>query len=158
MRDAEIFPLRGEAHHPWQLYAGVVLLDEHGRLPLLRESDGCLALPRQTLLTSENFVSAIHQLVLETANVIPTLTGYLGSVTSRYIRYDSSTIERTILYFEARFRSAYRGRYTDLPAFTPYDELTWVSLGEAFELLAQEPHGEETIIERAGVAHRVFAA
>lgn len=155
MRDTEIFPLRGEAHHPWHLYAGVVLLGEHGRLPLLRDSEGAFVLPRQTILSNENFIGAVHQLVLETVNVVPQLTGYLGSVTTLYTRYDGSTIEKTILYFEARFNSAYHGRFAEPPED---GEVAWVSLGEAFDLLAQEPHGEEAIIERAGISHRVFAA
>lgn len=155
MKDTEIFPLRGEAHHPWHLYAGVVLLGENGKLPLMRDSGGAFILPRQTLLSNENFVSAVHQLVLETANVVPQLTGYLGSVTTLYTRYDGSAIEKTVLYFEARFASAYHGRFIEPPEDD--GELAWVTLGEAFDLLAQEPHGEEAIIERAGIAHRVFA-
>lgn len=155
MRDSEIFPLRGEAHHPWHLYAGAVLLREDGRLPLLYDSDGGFVLPRKTMLTNENFIHAMHQLVLETVNVMPQLTGYLGSVTTLYTRYDGSTIEKTVLYFEARFESPYHGSFAPAP---DDDEHTWVMLGEAFDLLAQEPHGEEVVIERAGVTHRVFAA
>jgi len=158
MRDTEIFPLRGEAHHPWHLHAGVVLVGENGRIPLVRDSEGSYQLPRATLATDENFISCIHRLVLDTVRVVPTLSGYLGSVTTLYRRYDGSTIEKTALYFEASFRSPYHGRFSAPGLYD--DGLTWVTLGEAYDLLSLEPHGEETIIERVGaeVAHALFAA
>lgn len=148
MRDTEIFSLRGEAHHPWHLYAGVVLLNEEGRVPIVRDSEGVYELPKDTLTSNENLIVAVHRIILEQIRVVPYITEYLGSRVTEYKRYDGSGIEKTVLYFDARCTSPMGG----LPSSR--EGMVWVTLDEAYEILHKERSGEETIIDhvRAGRA------
>ncbi len=142
MRDSEIFSLRGEAHHPWHLYAGVVLLNEEGKLPLILDTENAYTFPRATMSTDESFVRVTHRLILEQIGVVPTIGEYLGSITTLYTRYDGTSIEKTVLYFDAHFMSTYGGNKNR------GEERIWVTLNEAYDLLLKEAHGEEAIIDR----------
>jgi hypothetical protein len=145
MRDTEIFSLRGEAHHPWHLYAGVVLLNEEGKLPLVLDTEGVYGLPKDTLASDENVIAAAHRIILAQVQVVPQVSGYLGSVTTRYVRYDDSSIEKTVLYFEARFTTPFGGLKDK------GKELIWLTLDDAYDLLAKEHNGEEALIDRIRV-------
>ncbi|MDB5189237.1 MAG: hypothetical protein JWL82_194 [Parcubacteria group bacterium] len=146
MRDSEIFALRGEAHHPWHLYAGVVLIDTEGKVALVKDPDGSYTLPRETMSTDEHFVMATHRLVLEQVQVVPHLIHYLGTLTRPYKRYDGAVTEKTVVYFQANFESAYHGRFGSDD--TANGSRLWLAPEEARKMLADQPNGEEVIIDR----------
>jgi len=142
MRPTEIFPLRGEAHHPWHLYIAVVLCNADGKIAIVKDPDGSYLLPRETVSSDDSLVPAIHRLVLEQVGVVPHVRWYLGALTVPFTRYDGAQTEKTVLYFEALAESRYANAESDS------DTKRWLSPEDAKALLLEQPHGEGEILDR----------
>ena len=134
MRESEVFHLRGEAHHPWHLYVGVVLSDKEGKIAIVRDPDGTLVLPRETVASDDNLVRLIHKLILDQVGVVPEVRVYLGS---------------HIIPFGAQFESPYHEQFQSMPIARA--GVTWLSLGEAKTRLAEQPWGEEEVLDRLAI-------
>ncbi len=146
MKDSEIFHLRGEAHHPWHLYVGVLLSDKDGRVAIATDSDGTRIFPRETITTDEELLRTVHRLILEQIGVRPEVRMYLGSHTTAFDRYDGTVTEKTILYFVACFDETF---YEKFSSTLPEKEgVEWYAPVEAAALLAKQPWGEDALIAR----------
>lgn len=146
MRESEVFHLRGEAHHPWHLYVGVVLSDKEGKIAIVEDPDGTLVLPRETVDSDDSLVRLIHKLILDQVGVVPEVRMYFGSKTIPFDRYDGTTTQKTVLYFSAQFESPYHEQFESMPVTRA--GVIWLSLQEAHSRLAEQPWGEEEILDR----------
>jgi hypothetical protein len=145
MRDTELFTLRGEAHHPWHLYAGVVLHDKEGKIAIVEDSNGTGILPRDTVATDDTLARLVHKIILGHVGVVPEVKLYLGLHTMPFDRYDGTKIEKTVLYFLASFEDPYHDQFAEE---TQRKGVAWLPFAEAHAFLASQPWGEEKMLER----------
>lgn len=146
MQESEIFHLRAEAHHPWHLYAAVVLCDKGGRIAIVKDEDGSFRLPRETVASDDSLVRLVHRLILAQVGVVPEVKRYLGALVLPFDRFDGTKTEKTALYFEATFERPQHSQFTE--DTNKDDALQWLPLVEAKKLLAAQPGNEATVLDR----------
>lgn len=137
--------LRGDSDNPFHLSVGQVLVNDEGKIALLKKSGGDYTLPRETIYLNESLNDCLIRGAREELGKVVEVIKFIGSQVTFFNREDGTQVEKTTLYFQTRVVGE-----TDLKQENDEigDELVWVDLKLAVEKLKKSENVESDIINR----------
>lgn len=142
------FQLRGDVKNPYHCSVGAVVLNKQGQVLLIKKSDGILTLLRETLYSNESLTDCIKRGLKEEAGIEVIVSKFIGSLINYFDRVNGTRIEKTTLYFVARLQ---KDNFTKDPENDEIlDQVLWISIDQAIDLLSKQDNEESMILSRLG--------
>lgn len=138
------FELRGTKNNPFHFSVGAVVFRENA-IALIHKNKEQYTLPTETVYLHETLENALKRGLQEELGVTVVIDSFIGSILSTF-NHEGTVIEKTAVYFIARYISDGKKSLADDEL---EDDVIWVSLGEAYDLLQKNnKRGELSIIKR----------
>lgn len=141
---------RSTQEWPYHISAGGVVLNNKNEVLLLKRhlepggDPGGYHLPKGTLEAEETLEHCALREIQEESGWLTELVGYLGAINRSFVhKLDGQHIDKTTHYFLAKSLQKTQDHDNE------HDEVVWLPIAEALELLHNMPKSEDNIILRA---------
>jgi len=134
------FEIRGTKENPYHLSVAAVLLNEQGKVAVIRTPRGYHCLPRETIYVGESLIEGVQRGLREELGVSCTVDRFLGSIVNHFNLPDGTDIVKTTLYFEAHVTDLQGDRSPEIEEAD--DEVVWLDTEPAIEKIKESRHRE----------------